>query len=114
MTTGFHLNRLGDLFYDPSAHGRHKKIITYADAIFGGYCLLMAAVALWAWWQGQTGLRSFFAFILFIAINAAISQLAARMTKPHWAEVGRLLAGTIAAPLLYLLIQSPFPRWWPA
>jgi PAS domain S-box-containing protein len=114
MTTDSQLANRGPRLSSASAIDRHKQILAYGDAIFGGYCLVLAAAALWAWTRGQGSLRSVAILIGFIIVNITISILSKRLSQPQSAEIIRALAGLIITPLAYLLMTDPFDRWWPA
>ena len=67
---------------------RHRRVLFYLDAIFGAYCVAIAAAAFVAWHNGHGSLRTVGVLIAFLLVNGIISQMSRRTTRPLAAEIG--------------------------
>lgn len=76
----------------------HRQPLTYIDLIFGGYILLLIALAIVAWVRGEGSGRSVVVFLVFMVANGVVSALSARAARPQRVELGRAAVGALVAP----------------
>lgn len=91
----------------------HRSLLRTLDTIFGGYCVAMVLLALFAWLHDDGSLGSVLVLSTFLGANTIISLVAYRAQQPFRVEVVRVILGAAMSTGVYLLADGPFLHWWP-
>src|SRR3954453_14163650 len=89
-----------------------RRVITAADVVLTGYCLVSLSVALRAYWRNEAGGGGAVAIAALLAGNVLLSVQPLRWRRPLQVELARAAMGAVLAPVAYLTTTKPFGHWW--